>query len=279
MKITVLVENVTTEDFLAEHGLSLFIEYKDKTYLLDAGQTDCFMENANKLGIDLSGVSCAFLSHGHYDHAGGFAAFIEKNKEMKIYAMEDIVGRYFSNKGGMHEIGVPKEVYPQLAPNFELINSVTQVSEGVYLVPHSIQGLDKIGERTGLFKMENGAVVPDDFRHEISLVLEEPDGLVIINSCSHGGVINIISEVKNVFVGKRIKAFVGGLHMMGMRNGEEYCTFSDDEINEMSEFLEKENVDKIYTGHCTGLVGYEKLRTSLCEEKVEYLLIGKIISI
>ena len=37
---------------------------------------------------------------------------------------------------------------------------------------------------------------PDNFCHEQSLVLDTDSGLVIFNSCSHGGVVNIINEVK-----------------------------------------------------------------------------------
>ena len=37
---------------------------------------------------------------------------------------------------------------------------------------------------------------PDDFSHEQSVVIDTDKGLVIINSCSHGGAVNIINEVK-----------------------------------------------------------------------------------
>ena len=278
MKIRVLVENIPQEELGAEHGLSLLIEYKEKTYLLDAGQSGLFMDNAKALSVDLSKVEVGVLSHGHYDHAGGFEAFLEKNN-IKIYAMKNIVGEYFSAKGGMHEIGVPKEVYPRYSENFVLVDSVTEINDDVYIVPHRTKGLEKIGERTGLFKKQNGEIIGDDFAHEASLVFDTKNGLVIFNSCSHGGICNIIEEVKEVFPNKNIKAFLGGLHMMGMKNGEEYCAFTDEEIQEITAFLEKEKVEKIYTGHCTGLVGFNKIKKMYGEDKVEYLSIGKEINI
>ena len=49
MKITVLVENTGPAKFKIEHGLSLYIEFNDKKYLLDAGPSDSFFKNAHAL--------------------------------------------------------------------------------------------------------------------------------------------------------------------------------------------------------------------------------------
>ena len=43
--------------------------------LLDSGASPLFIQNAAALGIDLSRVNLAVLSHAHYDHANGFEAF------------------------------------------------------------------------------------------------------------------------------------------------------------------------------------------------------------
>ena len=51
MKITVLVENTAMEPLGCEHGLSLFIEFQGENYLLDAGTTDLFLENAKRLDV------------------------------------------------------------------------------------------------------------------------------------------------------------------------------------------------------------------------------------
>ena len=76
MRITALMENTAPEGALrCEHGLALHIEHGGKRYLLDAGATGALLDNAAALGIDLAAVDAAVLSHGHYDHAGGFPAF------------------------------------------------------------------------------------------------------------------------------------------------------------------------------------------------------------
>ncbi|MBQ8393434.1 MAG: hypothetical protein IJX51_06660 [Clostridia bacterium] len=66
MKITVLAENTTKNPVIcAEHGLSLYIETDEHKILFDMGQTDIFYKNAITLGVDLTEVDIAVLSHGH----------------------------------------------------------------------------------------------------------------------------------------------------------------------------------------------------------------------
>ena len=54
MKITVLVENSTSCRLYGEHGLSVYIEYDGKKYLLDTGASTLFVNNAKELGISLA---------------------------------------------------------------------------------------------------------------------------------------------------------------------------------------------------------------------------------
>uniref|UniRef100_UPI0025D0FF1B PhoU domain-containing protein n=1 Tax=uncultured Ruminococcus sp. TaxID=165186 RepID=UPI0025D0FF1B len=76
MKIITLVENSCgNENCIAEHGLSIYIETEKHKLLLDTGQTDAVVKNAEVLGIDLSAVDTVILSHGHYDHSGGILPF------------------------------------------------------------------------------------------------------------------------------------------------------------------------------------------------------------
>lgn len=278
MKITVLVENTAIEGLEAEHGLSLLIEHNKRKYLLDSGQSIKFMNNAKKLSLDIENVDYAVLSHGHYDHGGGFFYYLRSYPDIKVHAMESVFGNYYSSKGGIHEISVPKEIKENFKNSFVLHNEVTKLSEDVFLIPHSAKGLDIIGEKAGLYASLDGKIVPDAFGHEASLVIDE-DGLVIFNSCSHGGVVNIINEVKSVFPDRKIKAFVGGLHMMGMKEGAEICTFSNEEIAELTNAFLSEGIEKIHTGHCTGKVGYEKIKSVLGEEKIQALYTGAVITI
>ena len=88
MKVTVLVDNTPGADLRAEWGLAFWIEYKGKVVLLDTGLSGLFAENADKLGLDLSKVDCAVLSHAHDDHANGMDTFFERNSRAAFYVAE-----------------------------------------------------------------------------------------------------------------------------------------------------------------------------------------------
>ena len=77
MKATVLIDNIAESPLKDEWGLCVFIEHKGKKILLDTGASALFKENAKKLGVDLSTVDFAVLSHAHYDHADGMKDFFD----------------------------------------------------------------------------------------------------------------------------------------------------------------------------------------------------------
>lgn len=262
MKVTVLIENTSPRNLIHEHGLSLLVEENGKRILLDAGSTEAFTHNAESMGISLYVLDACVLSHGHYDHSGGFAALFEANKEMSVYALLNAVHPYFSGSGGIHEIGIPANVLAH-KDRFHFVDGLTEIFDGVYLVPHTTKGLEKIGRKSKLFTKEENTLVPDDFSHEQSLVFDTNKGLIIFNSCSHGGVENIVKEAKTACPHKPVYAYVGGLHMKGKAEGKDICTFSDEEIDVLCSFIQKEKIKHVYTGHCTGLPGTQKLQARL----------------
>lgn len=115
MKIAVLCENSpSSPEFEAEHGLSFYVETPARRFLFDFGATSVFLRNAERLGVDVSTVDAAFLSHGHRDHGGGLATFLEKNRGALVYASEKALQSYYSLRpsGEYADIGV------RVAPEF-----------------------------------------------------------------------------------------------------------------------------------------------------------------
>ena len=91
MKIIALLENTTKHANIGcEHGLSLYIDTGSHKILFDMGQSDLFYENAKKLGVDLSLVDIAIISHGHNDHGGGLKTFLEIKGVEKVR----VINRY-----------------------------------------------------------------------------------------------------------------------------------------------------------------------------------------
>lgn len=59
------------------------------------GRGDEFLSNAEALGVDLTAVDLAVLSHGHDDHGGGLAAFCRVNDHAPVYLHRSAFGPYY----------------------------------------------------------------------------------------------------------------------------------------------------------------------------------------
>ena len=91
MKVVILMENSTCRDTVAcAHGLSMYIETDKHKILFDMGPDAQFIDNAKALGVDLTQVDIAFLSHAHNDHCGGLEAFLKLNDRAKVYMQKAV---------------------------------------------------------------------------------------------------------------------------------------------------------------------------------------------
>lgn len=276
MKITVLVENTGPSELKIEHGLSLYIEFNDKKYLLDAGPSDSFFKNAHALSIDLGRVDKAVLSHGHYDHGDGFMVFLNQYKDKVVYGAKNIFDDYYSGSGGsVHYIGLSSKL-KQMKNRFNTISKDTKIDEKIYLILDDVSNTKEIGVQKKLYKKVDDVLQPDNFNHELSLVFDTPKGLVICNSCSHAGLESIVDNIKKR-LNKPVYAYVGGLHMKSTKNHIETSSFTEEQIQNLCIFIEK-NVQYVLTGHCTGNVSYDLLKKYL-KDRIDFLTTGKTIEI
>lgn len=276
MRITVLVENTGPSEFKIEHGLSLYIEFNDKKYLLDAGPSDSFFKNAHALSIDLGRVDKAVLSHGHYDHGDGFMVFLNQYKDKVVYGAKNIFDDYYSGSGGsVHYIGLSSKL-KQMKNRFNTVSKDTKIDEKIYLILDDVSNTKEIGVQKKLYKKVDDVLQPDNFDHELSLVFDTPKGLVICNSCSHAGLESIVDNIKKR-LNKPVYAYVGGLHMKSTKNHIETSSFTEEQIQNLCIFIEK-NIQYVLTGHCTGNVSYDLLKKYL-KDRIDFLTTGKTIEI
>ena len=131
-----------------------------------------------------------------------------------------------------------------------------EIFNGVWLVGHKTPNLSSIGKRENMYRKEENGWVPDDFSHEQSLVIETEKGLVVFNSCSHGGADTIIREVTATFPDKKVKALIGGFHLYNK---------TDAEILALAEGIRSTGISSVYTGHCTGDHAFDLLKETLGE--------------
>jgi len=268
MKVTVLIENTSLNSSLkVEHGLSFYIQHDGKNYLLDSGSTKAFMDNAKILNVDLNQVDYTILSHGHYDHSGGFINYLKEYKNKSIYASSKVFDAYFSKaRGTLHEIGVQKDLF-SLKERFIFLDKHKMIEKDVHLIFASTDQSHHYAKKAKLY---NKKMEYDDFCHEISLVFDTNKGLVIFNSCSHGGPIEIVERVKQLLPHRPLYAYIGGLHMKGQIDGQEICTYTNDELEKLCELFKNTYV---YVGHCTGDISYHLLENRL-KNKIKRLTTG-----
>lgn len=279
MIVKVLVENTAQEGLCAEHGLCLLVEYKGKRYLVDSGASELFAQNAEKMGVDLNAVDMAFLSHAHYDHSGGYAKFFANNRHAKVYLQEAAKKRaYFKIAGPVKKyIGIPAGILDTYADRFAYVDGAAKLDEGIHIVPHSSDGILERAKHTHMCVVVDGKTQFDDFSHEQTVVFEEDDGLVCFNSCSHSGVEIVIKEVQKAFPDKRIKAYFGGFHMMGV-TGANSCGYSKEEVCDVAKSLVDSSDATFFSGHCTGTVAFDWLKEILGDRLVAFET-GKVIEI
>ncbi len=259
MKITVLCENyVKNKGLTAEHGLSLYIESLGKNILFDMGQTDVFLKNSEKLGIDIKSINAAVLSHGHYDHGGGATEFLKANKTSPLYINEDAFGKYYSKNG---YIGLDESLKKD--NRVVLTKKEKKIFDFVSL--YSAENIPLLEKHNsfGLLKETEGENVQDDFLHEQYLLVEENGKRILISGCSHRGILNIMNFFKP-------DIFVGGLHLSSLE-------YDSKELMNISEKLSSyETV--YYTCHCTGIEQYGMLKQIL-KNKIQYINCGTFIDI
>jgi len=278
MKLTALIENKATGNLSGEHGLAVHIEYNGKRYLLDTGASNQFQNNANKLGIDLKNIDTAALSHCHYDHSGGYGGFFSENSKAKVYLQSAARGLYYAKLGLIKKyIGISRGILDTYSDRFVFVNGDYEIDEGVWLISHKTIGLAARGKKAHMYRKTEKGFAPDDFQHEQSLVFDLENGLVILNSCCHGGVDNIIEEVMETFNGKEVLAIIGGFHLMGII-GTKSMSGKPEDVRALGKRLFDLNVKHIYTGHCTGNPAYKLLKEKL-GERLQYFSTGTIVEL
>jgi 7,8-dihydropterin-6-yl-methyl-4-(beta-D-ribofuranosyl)aminobenzene 5'-phosphate synthase len=216
------------DQLVAEHGYALLLTIHSNnhtdTILYDAGLgRHTVVHNMDVLGLNPHDLCTVVLSHGHADHHGGLEGLYSR------------VGRR----------GMPLVLHPD-AWRERRVLFPTGVE--IRMPPPSHNDLDREGwtvveERGPSLLLENKVLVTGqvdrvtDFEKGFPLQHVhtdhgwEPDtwiwddqavvchvknkGLVVLSSCSHAGVINVLKHAQRITGIETVYAFVGGLHLTG----------------------------------------------------------------
>lgn len=247
VEVLILVENTTpVPDFCAEYGFSALISVDNKTFLFDTGSNDALLKNSHLAGVDLAQVKDLIISHGHFDHTGGVIPFVQLGKERRIYAHSNIFTPRYSLTGDkLRDIGVKFDKLELLANDIELITTdgYTEIWPSVF-VTGEIPRITDYEDVGGNFLVKcDGKLIADNIPDDMSMVINHPDGLIIISGCAHAGIINTIEYARKKSGRSEVLAFIGGTHLMKA---------SEERLAKTVSALRNYNMEKIIVSHCTG---------------------------
>ncbi len=260
---------------ISEFGLSIHVASRSgaviRQTLVDFGYTpQALNNNAEILGIDPAALDALVLSHGHYDHFGGLLAFLDTSKSKLRQGLPLYVG-------GEECFCARQWTAPPLQGDFGVLDRPAverdavrvTVAEGPVLVADHAFTTGQVPQTTfekvlspsrmtvgakgglGCFpeampedERQTGAAIPDQFRHEIATVYNlKGRGLVVLTSCSHRGVVNIVKRAQEISGVRKVHAVLGGFHL---------APFPSDYVGNVVTSLKEIDPDYVVPMHCTG---------------------------
>ena len=274
IRVVSLLENTACRAGLcAAHGLSLYIETPRHKILFDMGPNADFIANAEALGVDLTAVDLALLTHGHYDHGGGLAAFCRVNDHAPVYIHQDAFRAYYALEEGREPryIGLPREL-EGFHDRFVLTAGETVIDDELTLFSQPPAVFDAMSASAGLREQVGEEYPLDTFRHEQDLLIRAAGKTAVVAGCAHRGVVNILAAAR-ARLGEDPDALFGGFHLFELRQGETADALIDATGKAL---LPGKTV--YYTGHCTGAYAYGRL-SAILGERLRPLTGGSVAEI
>jgi len=271
----------------ANHGLSLVITARVgsdiRILLFDAGpETYTLCRNGDRLRTPFGEVGGIFLSHGHWDHAGGMPEalrLVTSANGGKPVPFHVNPGMFVTR--GMRQpngIVVPAEVVMNPA-------DLERRGAAVFNSPDARAIIEQLfyvsGEIPRVTPYERG--LPPHMKLAADGVNWEPDplilderyvavhvkdkGAVVFTACSHAGVINVLKDARNVFGDVPLYAVMGGFHLAGA----EVEAIIPDTIRDFGQFALK----RIVPCHCTGWRAVNALARVYSEDVLMPAAVGR----
>jgi 7,8-dihydropterin-6-yl-methyl-4-(beta-D-ribofuranosyl)aminobenzene 5'-phosphate synthase len=255
---TMLVGSTTG---MGEWGFSALVEADGHRILLDTGaHPDTVLQNARDLKIDLSDVREVILTHNHWDHVSGLMNLrkeMMKKNPSALSVVHVARGIFYSRPetdGEDNSMIAIKKEYEATGGKFIEHEGAGEIFPGAWLtgpVPrkypeHNWSSTGKVQTPAGL--------VEDTIPEDQSLVLNTPEGLVVITGCGHAGIINILTFARGEFPNESVEAVIGGLHLFPA---------TDEQLNWTADKMKDFKVANLIGAHCTGIEAVYRIRERL----------------
>jgi 7,8-dihydropterin-6-yl-methyl-4-(beta-D-ribofuranosyl)aminobenzene 5'-phosphate synthase len=261
LKITVLSTMLVGglgHEGIGEWGFSALVEADGHRVLVDTGlRPETVLQNAREMQIDLSDVREVILTHNHGDHVGGLMTLrrelMDKNPaalSVAYVANGIFYSRPTAEGEGNQMIAIRKE-YEATGGKFIEHADASEIFPGAWLsgpVPRKYP--ERNWSVTGKVQTPQG-LVEDTIPEDQSLVLNTPQGLVVVTGCGHAGIVNILTYATTKFVNRPVYGIVGGLHLFSAK---------DEQVNWTADEFKQFKVANLLGAHCTGIEAVYRLR-------------------
>jgi len=256
LRFTVLVDDSPgARELKAEHGLSVWIEADHFRVLFDTGQSTAALENARRLGLEPAEIDAVAISHGHDDHTGGMQATLAACQKANLFLHPAALRERYSQSvdGTVRAAGFPLGAGELFATRKEYVhwtNAVTHLQPAVFMtgeVPRNIP----TEAPAGRFFLDAECKTLDPLLDDQALAFETTDGVVVFLGCSHAGVFNTVSCALRASRTGRLRAIVGGMHLLKT---------PPETVALLADRIEKLRPQLICPCHCTGDAAREYLK-------------------
>ncbi len=216
------------EQLVAEHGYSLLLtvqrDGRSESVLYDAGLgRSTVLHNMDVLDLQTNDLRAVVLSHGHADHHGGLEGMFQRvgRRNMRLVLHPDVWrDRKVVFPTGV-EIHMPPPSHNDLDREGVAIieeRGPSLLLDGMVLVTGQVERVTDFEKGFPLQQARaNGGWEPDTWIWDDQAVVchLKDKGLVVLSSCSHAGVINVLRHAQRLTGIDKVYAFVGGLHLTG----------------------------------------------------------------
>lgn len=205
ISIRVLYDNYPFQEGLkTDHGFSCLIQGTEKAVLFDTGaNAETLFYNLAALKIEPADVDLVVISHMHGDHTAGLLPFLAKK--------------------GICQVFLPASAPPAMVKDIEAVKGQVVLVKDPLSVCEGVFSTGTVGQ-------------------EQALVVDTPQGLVIITGCAHPGIVELVEKAKSVMP-KEIYLVMGGFHLGGRPKAD---------LELISRRLHELGVKNLGASHCTG---------------------------
>jgi 7,8-dihydropterin-6-yl-methyl-4-(beta-D-ribofuranosyl)aminobenzene 5'-phosphate synthase len=222
-------DSFTSESMRAEHGYALLLTiHRDgasASILYDAGLgRDTVQHNMDVLGLSAGDLRAVALSHGHADHHGGLEGIFQRigRRGMPLVLHPDV----WRERKIVFPTGVEMHLPPPSHNDLdregvEIIEErgPSLLLDGMVLITGQVERVTGFEPGFPIQQARNaeGMWEPDIWVWDDQAVVccVKGKGLLVLTSCSHAGVINVLLHARRITGVEEVYGLVGGMHLTG----------------------------------------------------------------